>query len=110
VIRLGLLRQQAVHSPARLTPRESEIIELAAAGHSVKQTARVLNISVKTVESIQSHLFSKLGVRGRTGAVAAVYRCDETGTSLAAGTSAATSTGAATGTIAGAGTATSTGT
>ena len=110
VIRLGLLRQPAVHSPARLTPRESEIIELAAAGHSVKQTARVLNISVKTVESIQSHLFSKLGVRGRTGAVAAVYRRDETGTGLAAGAGAATSTGAATGTIAGAGTATSTGT
>jgi DNA-binding NarL/FixJ family response regulator len=72
-IRLGLLRHPPVRRPARLTPRESEIISLAAAGNSVKQTARALNISVKTVESIQSHLFSKLGVSGRTGAVAAVY-------------------------------------
>jgi len=72
-IRLGLLRQPPLRGSARLTPREFEIIELAAAGRSVKQTARALNISVKTVESIQSHLFCKLGVRGRTGAVAAVY-------------------------------------
>jgi DNA-binding CsgD family transcriptional regulator len=71
-IRLGLLRRPAaVRAQARLTPREAEIIGLAAAGRSVKQTARALNISVKTVESIQSHLYRKLGVRGRTGAVAA---------------------------------------
>jgi DNA-binding NarL/FixJ family response regulator len=72
-IRLGLLRGRPPARWARLTPRETEILELAAAGHSVKQTARVLNISIKTVESIQSHLFRKLGVSGRTGAVAAVY-------------------------------------
>jgi len=73
-IRRGLLQgRPPPRRVARLTPREAEIIELAAAGHSVKQTARVLNISVKTVESIQSHLFRKLGVTGRTGAVAAVY-------------------------------------
>ena len=76
-IRLGLLRgAPPLRGPARLTPRESEIINLAAAGRSVKQTARALNISVKTVESIQSHLFSKLGVSGRTGAVAAVFGSD----------------------------------
>ncbi|HXR72131.1 response regulator transcription factor [Actinocrinis sp.] len=72
-LRRGLLRQPASSRPARLTARESEIINLAAAGNSVKQTARALNISVKTVESIQSHLFRKLGVNSRTGAVAAVY-------------------------------------
>jgi DNA-binding NarL/FixJ family response regulator len=76
-IRLGLLRgAPPLRGPTRLTPRESEIINLAAAGRSVKQTARALNISVKTVESIQSHLFSKLGVSGRTGAVAAVFGRD----------------------------------
>jgi DNA-binding CsgD family transcriptional regulator len=59
--------------PAGLTPREREIVALAASGYSVKQTAHTLRISVKTVESIQRHLFCKLGVRGRSGAVAAVY-------------------------------------
>lgn len=77
-IRRGLVRRPPAVRTARLTPRESEIINLAAAGNSVKQTARALNISVKTVESIQSHLFRKLGVSGRTGAVAAVYGREET--------------------------------
>lgn len=72
-IRRGLVSRPTAGHTTRLTPRESEIIDLAAAGNSVKQTARALNISVKTVESIQSHLFRKLGVSGRTGAVAAVY-------------------------------------
>jgi DNA-binding NarL/FixJ family response regulator len=76
-IRLGLLRHPPpVRGPARLTPRESEILDLAAAGRSVKQTARALNISVKTVESLQTQLFRKLGVSGRTGAVAAVFGRD----------------------------------
>jgi DNA-binding CsgD family transcriptional regulator len=76
-IRRGLLRQPPPARHARLTARESEIISLAAAGNSVKQTARALNISVKTVESIQSQLFRKLGVSSRTGAVAAVYGRDD---------------------------------
>jgi DNA-binding CsgD family transcriptional regulator len=77
-IRRGLLRQAPSSRAPRLTARESEIISLAAAGNSVKQTARVLNISVKTVESIQTHLYRKLGVSSRTGAVAAVYGCGDT--------------------------------
>lgn len=64
---------RAAVRPDGLTPREREIVALAAAGYSVKQTAHTLQISVKTVESIQRHLFCKLGVRTRGGAVAAVY-------------------------------------
>lgn len=65
-------------APADLTPREREILSLAAAGYSVKQTAHTLGVSVKTVESIQRHLFCKLGVHGRPGAVAAVYGASNT--------------------------------
>jgi len=77
-LRLGLLGSGpdaggAAPGPVALTPREREIVALAASGYSVKQTAHTLRISVKTVESIQRHLFCKLGVRGRSGAVAAVY-------------------------------------
>jgi DNA-binding NarL/FixJ family response regulator len=73
-LRRGLLATGGpTAEPVGLTPREREIIGLAAAGYSVKQTAHTLRVSVKTVESIQRHLFSKLGVHGRSGALAAVY-------------------------------------
>jgi len=56
-----------------LTPREREVLALLGSGHTVKQTARRLGIADKTVESIQRHLFGKLGVHDRVGALAAVY-------------------------------------
>ncbi len=53
-----------------LTARESDILRYGAQGHSIRQTARLLGIAPKTVENIQTHLFRKLGVRNRAGAVA----------------------------------------
>ena len=57
----------------RLTRREAEIIESIAAGDAVKQTARGLGISAKTVENLQSRLFRKLGVHNRAQAVAQAH-------------------------------------
>jgi DNA-binding NarL/FixJ family response regulator len=42
------------------TPREREIIELLCDGHSNKETARALNISVKTVEAHRLNIMRKL--------------------------------------------------
>jgi DNA-binding NarL/FixJ family response regulator len=53
-----------------LTARESDVLRSGAQGHSIRQTARLLGIAPKTVENIQTHLFRKLGVRNRAGAVA----------------------------------------
>ena len=53
-----------------LTARESDILRSGAQGYSIRQTARLLGIAPKTVENIQTHLFRKLGVRNRAGAVA----------------------------------------
>jgi DNA-binding NarL/FixJ family response regulator len=53
-----------------LTARECDILRSGAQGHSIRQTARLLGIAPKTVENIQTHLFRKLGVRNRAGAVA----------------------------------------
>jgi DNA-binding NarL/FixJ family response regulator len=53
-----------------LTARESDILQSAARGHSIRQTARALGISPKTVENIQTRLFRKLGVRNRAAALA----------------------------------------
>ncbi|HTX83837.1 MAG TPA: LuxR C-terminal-related transcriptional regulator [Streptosporangiaceae bacterium] len=53
-----------------LTARECDILRYGAEGYSIRQTARLLGIAPKTVENIQTHLFRKLGVRNRAGAVA----------------------------------------
>jgi DNA-binding CsgD family transcriptional regulator/thioredoxin-like negative regulator of GroEL len=48
-----------------LTPSEQRVAELAAGGHSNKEIAGQLFVSVNTVERHLSHAYSKLGVRGR---------------------------------------------
>lgn len=53
----------------RLTPREGEILACITNGMSVKQTARALGITAKTVENLQTRLFRKLGARNRAQAV-----------------------------------------
>jgi DNA-binding NarL/FixJ family response regulator len=59
--------------PIELTRRERQILDSIDRGHSVKQTARLLGISVKTVESLQSRLFRKLGIRTRAEALVVAY-------------------------------------
>jgi DNA-binding NarL/FixJ family response regulator len=48
-----------------LTPREEEIVKLIAEGHSSKEIADLLVISVKTVERHRANVLSKLGMRDR---------------------------------------------
>jgi DNA-binding NarL/FixJ family response regulator len=55
-----------------LTARESDILQSVARGYSIRQTARALDISPKTVENTQTRLFRKLGVRNRAEALAVV--------------------------------------
>ena len=50
---------------AALTPREGLIARLAAEGRSNKEIAAELSVSVKAVEWHLSHVYRKLGVRGR---------------------------------------------
>jgi DNA-binding NarL/FixJ family response regulator len=52
--------------PARpITEREEEILKLVAEGHSSKEIAGLLVISVKTVERHRANLLQKLGLRDR---------------------------------------------
>jgi DNA-binding NarL/FixJ family response regulator len=48
-----------------LTPREEQITKLIAEGHSTKEIAAALHISVKTVESHRTNVLQKLGMRDR---------------------------------------------
>ena len=53
-------------SPERLlTPREEEVVKLIAEGHSSKEIADTLVISVKTVERHRANVLAKLGLRDR---------------------------------------------
>lgn len=52
--------------PAKaITDREEEVLKLVAEGHSSKQIADLLFISVKTVERHRANLLAKLGLRDR---------------------------------------------
>jgi DNA-binding NarL/FixJ family response regulator len=56
-----------------LTPREKEILTSISRGHATKQTARLLGISIRTVENLQSNLFKKLRVHSRAAALVAAH-------------------------------------
>ncbi len=50
----------------RLTPREKQILELIAKGHSNKEIAALLNLSVNTVSVHRANLMAALGIHRTT--------------------------------------------
>ncbi len=68
-------RGAAGRSPAAihaLSPRELDILRLAAAGHPNDEIAAELGLSVRTVERHLSNAYGKLGVSGKAARAAAV--------------------------------------
>jgi two-component system response regulator NreC len=59
-----LKRAGAEDSYDLLSPREREVLQLVAEGHSSKEIATALNLSVYTVETHRSNLMQKLNLRG----------------------------------------------
>jgi DNA-binding NarL/FixJ family response regulator len=49
-----------------LTPREEEVLKLIAEGRSSKEIARMLSISIKTVEKHRANILARLDMRDRT--------------------------------------------
>ena len=56
---------ETVSAPAGLTSAEQAVARLVAVGHSNRQAAAELHVSIKTVEFHLSHIFDKLGIRSR---------------------------------------------
>ncbi|MGD2079421.1 MAG: LuxR C-terminal-related transcriptional regulator, partial [Chloroflexota bacterium] len=64
------------HSLLTLTPRESEVLGLIAAGYSNKEIAEQLVVQVSTVKKHINHLFAKLDVDSRTRAIVRAQELD----------------------------------
>ncbi|MBE1530208.1 response regulator [Actinomadura algeriensis] len=60
-----LERARTGRSEDVLTPREEEVLKLVAEGHSSKEIAGLLVISVKTVERHRANMLAKLGMKDR---------------------------------------------
>ena len=58
-------RNRRTKAPRSATERECEVLRLVAQGHSNKEIAVQLNVSVKTIELHKSNAMRKLGLRGR---------------------------------------------
>ena len=52
-----------------LTPRQREILQLVAEGKSTKDVARLLNLSVKTVEAHRGQIMTRLEIHDLAGLV-----------------------------------------
>jgi DNA-binding NarL/FixJ family response regulator len=73
-------------TPARISPRETEVLRLIAAGRSNQQIADELVLSLRTVERHITNLYSKIGARGKADATAYALRhgLDDAGASTSA--------------------------
>lgn len=67
----GVLMRRAASPEPRVTEREVEVLELLADGLGNREMAKSLFVSEATVKSHLSHIYAKLGVDTRAGAVAA---------------------------------------
>jgi DNA-binding NarL/FixJ family response regulator len=53
----------------QLTPRQREVLQLVAEGHSVKEIAQILHVSGKTVETHRAQLMERLDIHDVAGLV-----------------------------------------
>ena len=61
------------HDPDELTPRESDVLRLIAAGKSNREIARALYVSEATVKTHVNRIFAKTGSRDRAQAIRYAY-------------------------------------
>jgi DNA-binding CsgD family transcriptional regulator len=70
------VRPEVLNRLVLLTPREIEVLQAMADGHSTARIADVLGISIGTVRSHVKSLLAKLGLHSRIEAVSLILRSD----------------------------------
>lgn len=65
----GYLQHDKPASELTLTPRQAQVLELIAAGHSTKEIAFMLKLSGKTVDTHRAQLMERLGIHDVAGLV-----------------------------------------
>ena len=71
---LGVIEDDRLDPSASLTPREIEVLELAAEGTDIPKLGEELALSPDTVRTHLKNIYAKLGVHNRTGAVTRAMR------------------------------------
>lgn len=61
----GLAKKGDEHGRSALSPRETEVLRLMALGHTNREVAEQLDLSVRTVETHRAHIQQKLGLSTR---------------------------------------------
>ena len=69
-----LVHRRGELRPSALTPRELEVLQLAARGFGGRQIAERLVVSPATVRTHFEHIYEKYGVSDRASAVAKALR------------------------------------
>lgn len=72
---LGKPSHDDIPPPDSLSTRERQVLELVVMGHTHKEVARSLSVSVKTVETYRLRLSEKLGLKTRAELVRYAIRC-----------------------------------
>jgi DNA-binding CsgD family transcriptional regulator len=70
----GVIEDDGPDPSASLTPREVEVLALAAGGAGIPELGEELAVSPDTVRTHLKHIYAKLGVHNRTGAVTRAIR------------------------------------
>ena len=65
----GYLHQDKSPRADLLTPRQTEILRMIAAGNNTKEIAYQLEVSIKTVETHRAQIMERLGIRDVAGLV-----------------------------------------
>jgi DNA-binding CsgD family transcriptional regulator len=77
-------RRVAQRGVESLTPSELRVAQRAAEGHSNREIAEDLFVTIKTVEMHLAHAYGKLGIRSRTQLAEALEAGDESPSALSA--------------------------
>jgi DNA-binding CsgD family transcriptional regulator len=62
-------RRNLINSVNSLSKREREVLRLIANECSTAKISKMLNISIRTVQTHRKHLFHKLGVKSTVGLI-----------------------------------------